>query len=252
MGTMRILIVDDERPARQRLRELLAAEEGVEVIGEAADGIDAVERIERDEPDVVLLDVEMPELDGFGVLAALPDERLPLVIFVTAFSHYAVRAFDAQAIDYVTKPVSRERLAAAIERARQRLNTGLRSSDDLVRLAREQQRRPAARLAVRTGARTRIIQVSAIDWAEAAGNYVELFAGSERFLVRSSMNEIEEKLPREKFARIHRSVIVNVDRIVELRPAANRGDAIVVMKGGKELPLSRSFRDRIAGMFAEL
>jgi len=250
--TLRVLIVDDERPARLRLRELLASEADVEVIGEAADGVEAVERIERDAPDVVLLDVEMPELDGFGVLAALEDEQLPSVIFVTAFSHYAVRAFDAQALDYVTKPVSPERLAAAIGRARQRLASSTPRNDALANFAREQQRRPAERLAVKLGTRTRIIAVSAIDWVQAANNYVELFAGAERYLVRGAMNDLEEKLPREKFARIHRSVIVNVDRIVELRPAANRGDAIVVMKGGKELPLSRSYRARIEKMFDEL
>jgi two-component system LytT family response regulator len=247
---MRVLIVDDERPARLRLRELLVSEPHVEIVGEAADGPEAVELIEQLEPELVLLDVEMPELDGFGVLAALPDERLPLVIFVTAFSHYAVRAFDAHAVDYVTKPVSRERLSAAIKRARER--SGSANGEALVRLMRDQQRRPAERLAVKVGARTRIIPISAIDCVEAASNYVELFAGSERYLVRSSLSEIEEKLPPEKFARIHRSVIVNVDRIVELRPAANRGDAIVVMRGGKELPLSRTYRDRIAGMFEEL
>lgn len=249
---MRVLIVDDEGPARRQLRELLATEAGVEIIGEAADGAEAVERIERDEPDLVLLDVEMPELDGFGVLAAIADERLPLVIFVTAFSHYALQAFDAQALDYVTKPVSRTRLAAAIDRARQQLDARAANREALVRFARDQQRRPAERLAVRVGTKTRIVQVSAIDWVEAAGNYVELFAGTEHYLVRSSMSEIEEKLPAAKFARIHRSVIVNVDRILELRAAANRGDAIVVMKSGKELPLSRSFRDRIAGMFDEV
>jgi len=249
---MRVLIADDERPARMRLRELLANENDVEIAGEAADGAEAVEAIEREEPDVVLLDVEMPELDGFGVLATLPDERLPLVIFVTAFDHYAVRAFEAQAIDYVTKPVSRERLAAAIDRARRQLAAGARSSENLVTAIREQQRRGTDRLAVKVGARTRIIHVSAIDWIAAANNYVELFAGAERFLVRSSMTELEEKLPSRKFVRIHRSVIVNVDRVVELRPAANRGDGIVVISGGKELPLSRSYRDRIEGLFEEL
>jgi two-component system LytT family response regulator len=250
-NVMRIVIADDERPARLRLRELLEAVEGIEVVGDAADGAEAVELIERERPDVVLLDIEMPELDGFGVLAALPDEQLPLVIFVTAFDHYALRAFDAQAVDYVTKPVSMERLRAALERARRQLNAG-QHGDALVRLAREEKRRPAERLAVKVGAKTRIIQVSAIDWVGAAGNYVELYSGAERYLVRSSMSEIEEKLPAEKFARIHRSVIVNVDRVVELRPAANRGDAVVVIKGGKELPLSRSFRDRIASLFEEI
>src|SRR3954471_23255816 len=147
MGTMRILIVDDERPARQRLRQLLAAEQGAEIIGEAADRAAAGALVERGDPDVGLLDVEMPELDGFGVLAALPDERLPLVIFVTAFSHYAVRAFDAHAVDYVTKPVSRERLSAAIKRARER--SGSANGAALVRLMHDQQRRPAERLAVK-------------------------------------------------------------------------------------------------------
>jgi two-component system LytT family response regulator len=248
---LRVLIADDEGPARMLLREYLTSE-NVDIVGEASDGLEAVELIERHSPDVVLLDVEMPELDGFGVLAAIPDERLPMIIFVTAYSHYAVRAFETEAVDFVTKPVSRERLSAALDRARRRLPEGDRSRESLIRVAREQQRRPAARLAVKVGAKTRIVEVAAIDWAEAAGNYVELFSGSERFLVRSSMSEIEEKLPSETFVRIHRSVIVNVRRVVELRPAANRGDAIVVMKGGRELPLSRSFRDGFAKMFEEL
>ena len=248
---MRVLIADDERPARLRLRELLAAEEGIEIIGEAADGAEAVELIERDAPDVVLLDVEMPELDGFGVLAAIPDERLPLVIFVTAFEHYAVRAFDAQALDYVTKPVARARLSAAIARARARLETPVSRTNALIELARAQRRRTADRIAVKAGTRTRIVPVAAIDYLAAAGNYVEIYAGPDRYLLRASLTEMEEKLPPAHFARIHRRVIVNLTRVVELRPAANRGDAIVVIQGGQELPLSRMYRAKVGAMLGE-
>ena len=249
---IRVLIVDDERPARRRLRELLAADPEVAVIGEAADGTEAIDAIEREQPDLVCLDVEMPELDGFEVLGALPEGRLPLVIFVTAFGHYAVRAFDENAVDYVMKPVGRERLSAALDRAKRRLRSGSPGNDALARLVREQQPKRPKRLAVKLGATTRIVEISTIDWIEAAGNYVTLYTGNEHYLVRASMSEIEEKLPPETFARIHRSTIVNVSRILELRPAAYRGDAIVVLKSGKELPLSRSFRDRIGALFGEM
>lgn len=249
---LRVLLVDDERPARLRLGALLAGDDRVAVIGEAADGAEAVETILSARPDLVLLDIEMPELDGFGVIAALPDDRIPLVVFVTAFDEYAVRAFDAHAVDYLTKPVSAERLREAITRAAQRRSAIETARERVTAAARDVNRRSATRLAVRAGDHTKILAVSSIDWVHAAGNYVEVFAGAERYLVRSSLSEMEEKLPTETFARIHRSVIVNVDRIVELRPGANRGDAVVMLESGRELPLSRSYRDRLSGRFDEL
>ncbi len=249
---IRVVVVDDERPARQLLRDLLAADPELTIVGEAADGADAIDVIEREQPELVCLDVEMPELNGFEVLAALPEGHLPLVIFATAFDHYAVRAFEEHAVDYLLKPNSRRRLATALERAKQRLRSGVSHQEELTRLVQEQRPVHPNRLAVKVGATTRIVPVAAIDWIEAAGNYVTLFAANEQYLVRTSMNEMESKLAPKTFARIHRSIIVNVSRIVELRPAAHRGDATVVLQSGRELPLSRSFRSRLAGLVAEV
>ncbi|HEX5215798.1 MAG TPA: LytTR family DNA-binding domain-containing protein [Vicinamibacterales bacterium] len=224
-----VLIADDERLARRRLRRLLGSIDGVDVVGEAANGDEAIAAIRELEPRVVLLDVQMPGPDGFGVIERLP--KKPLVIFVTAFAEFALRAFDVQAVDYLLKPVSREKLARAIDRARAVLEP----------------RAPAAfpsLLAVRSQGRVDLVDVGAIDWLEAADNYVVVHAGARTFIARDTLTRIESTLDSRLFARIHRGTIVRIDRVAALE-VANRGDYVAVLKDGTRLGLSRRFRPRL-------
>ena len=244
--TLRVLIVDDEPLARRRVRGLLAGARDVEVVGECAGGRAAVAAIREAAPDVVFLDVQMPELDGFGVLAEVGAARAPAVVFVTAHDEHALRAFEVHALDYLLKPFRRERFEEALRRARA---AAARGAPD-ARLAalledRERARRRAERLLVRDGGRVTFVRVASIDWLEAAGNYVKLHAGGAEHLVRETLTALEARLDPERFARIHRSLIVNLDRVAEVLPGRN--DGVVVLAGGTRLPLSRSYRDRLVG-----
>jgi two-component system, LytTR family, response regulator len=245
---IRTLIVDDEPLARQRLRALLEADPDIDLIGECSDGRQAVTTIRKQAPDLAFLDVQMPALDGFGVLGALGDARLPVVIFVTAHDRYALKAFEVHALDYLLKPFDRERFTAALDRAKTQVR---RQNAPLVdpRLADLLQavggRRPAPeRLVVKTGGRLYFVRLEDIDWIEAAGNYVRLHTGKEDHLLRESMNGLECKLDVGRFVRIHRSTIVNVERIRELQPAFH-GDYAVILHDGTELSLSRGYRERL-------
>ena len=246
MSRLRVLIVDDEAPARAKLRRYLEADERTEVVGEAENGLQAVERVESLQPDLVLLDVQMPGLDGFDVMAALQDGDLPHVVFVTAHDEHAVRAFEVRALDYLLKPVDRGRLRSAVDRVLESGRPGreaLRALED----------RPAAttaldRFLVRERGRLRLVAVDDVDWIGAAGNYVELHVGDRTHLVRGTLNELESRLPGRRFARVHRSTIVNLDRVRELQPWSH-GDLLLVLDCGTELRLSRRYRDRIRGVF---
>lgn len=245
---IRTLLVDDEALARERLRNLLAAEPDVEIIGECAEGAEAVEAIERDTPDLVFLDVQMPELDGFGVLAAAKPARPPVVIFTTAFSQHALRAFEVHALDYLLKPFGRERLQVALHRARERLRlaqTGALNEKLNALLA---EMRPAAqkvdRLVVKTGGRVMLIRTADVDWIEAADNYVNLHVGAEAHMLRETMAALEARLDPRHFLRISRSTIVNLDRIKELQPMFH-GDYTVILRNGTRLSLSRNYRDKL-------
>ncbi len=245
---MRVLIVDDEPPARELLREVLGTMSGVEVVGEAGDGLAAAAAIDELRPDLVFLDVRMPELDGFGVLAALPEGRLPLVVFVTAFDSYAARAFDVHAVDYVLKPFDRERLAEAVARARERL-TSARHPDEEQRLASllealAPRRRTLERVLVRAAGRFEFVRTAEVDWVEAAGNYVTLHVGRRTPLLRQTINGFEQQLDRCRFRRIHRSWIVNLDRVQEIRPSV-AGEYEVVLQDGAVLRVSRSYRQNL-------
>jgi two-component system LytT family response regulator len=242
---LRVLIVDDEPPARDKLREVLGQVPDVDIVGEAGDGLTAAQAIQDLKPDLVFLDVRMPELDGFGVLAALPESTLPLIVFVTAFDSFAVRAFDVHAVDYVLKPFDSERLLESVARARERL-AGARPQDrdqrvlDLMaELATRQ--RPFERVLVKTGTRFEFVRVADIDWIEAAGNYVTLHVGTRAPLLRHTLNGIEQRLDPERFRRIHRSVIVNLDRVKDIHALAS-GDYCARLADGTELRVSRGYR----------
>lgn len=245
---IRTLIVDDEPLGRERIRALLASDSEVEVIEECADGRRAVAAIERSRPDLVFLDVQMPEMDGFAVLDAIAGDRMPIIIFVTAYDRYAVQAFEVHALDYLLKSFDRDRFQAALERAKEeirRSKTGAlneRLAGLLEDLQAKQKR--LTRLVVKSGGRIVFLRVDEIDWVEAADNYVRIHAGRESHLLRETLQALEGRLNPEKFLRIHRSTLVNVDRIRELQPIFH-GDYLVRLNDGTELTLSRSYREKL-------
>ena len=248
MAAIRVLIIDDEPLARQRIRALLAAEPDVTVVGECDDGQKAVAAIREHRPDLIFLDVHMPELDGFGVLEALSGERLPGVIFVTAYDRYALRAFEVHALDYLLKPFNRERFRQALERARGRLRQARPAEvhELLHALLADVQTaaRGPRRLVVKSDNRIVLVKPEEVDWVEAAGNYVRLYVGKDEHLLRATMEGVEAQLPPRQFVRIHRSTIVNVERIRSLEPGFH-GDYVVQLHDGTELPLSRTYRPKL-------
>lgn len=245
---IRTLLVDDEALARERLRDLLAGESDLEIIGECADGAEAIEAIERDAPDLVFLDVQMPELDGFEVLATARPARPPVVIFTTAYSEHALRAFEVHALDYLLKPFDGERLQVALRRAREHLRLARVEAlnEKLNALLAEMRPTPpgADRLVVKTGGRVRLIRTADVDWIESADNYVTLHVGAESLMLRETMASLEARLDPRHFLRISRSTIVNLDRIKELQPMFH-GDYAVILRNGTRLSLSRSYRDKL-------
>jgi two-component system, LytTR family, response regulator len=241
--TLRTLIVDDEAPARRRLRRLLMAEGGITIVGECGDGASALAAIASFAPDLVLLDVQMPEQDGFAVVQALPAGAMPAILFVTAFDRYALRAFDVHAVDYLLKPFTTERFRTALARARERI-AARAGQQEIASLAAALHSRPPAiaRVAVSVGRRTLFVDVRGIDWLDAADNYVRLHAGGKEYLARETLASLEAQLDPDRFARIHRSAIVQIDRIVELRPTTH-GDAEVRLRDGTLLAVSRTWRE---------
>jgi two-component system LytT family response regulator len=247
--TIRTLIVDDEPLAREKLRRFLDDVDDFEVVGECRDGREAFEAIDRQRPDLVFLDVQMPEMDGFEVLENLPQDELPTVIFVTAYDQYALKAFDVHAVDYLLKPFDRDRFKKALERARteiERREVGEMREKLLALLGDAGVRgaRHPERLVVKSSGRVVFLKVDDIDWVDAAGNYVKIHAAGETHQLRETMSRLEDRLDPEKFLRIHRSTIVNIERIRELQQQFH-GDYLVVLKNGQRLTLSRSYRDRI-------
>lgn len=242
-GALRVLIVDDEKPARQKVRRILAGEPGVEAVFEAPDGLQAVELIKSEDPDVVFLDIEMPGVDGFQVVEALAPEARPHIVFVTAFDRYAVRAFDAYAVDYVLKPYDPERLRTALAKVRDRRDGSARV-DEMIVQVRHERAEPLVRLLVESGDRAVLLAAAGVDRFESDRNYVIVHAGPERYRMRGTLDALEKRLDGKAFARISRSAMVNLDRIRELRPWGH-GDYVVELKGGVELRLSRRYRDRL-------
>ena len=244
---LRVLIVDDEPVARRRIRRLLRADRDVDVVGEAADGAAAVQAIAEKQPDLVFLDVQMPELDGFGVLRRVGPGRAPGVIFVTAFDQYALRAFEVHAVDYLLKPFTRERLLDAVARVRESRPPGERREDPrLAALLEELTERPRflRRLPARAGSRIVLVDAAEIDWLQSADNYVLVHSGGREYLMRETLTRLEGELDPQEFVRIHRSVLVRFDRIGDLVPTVH-GDYRVTLKNGVQLTLSRTYRDRV-------
>ena len=245
---IRTLIVDDEPLARERIRKLLQKEADIEVVGECADGNEALAAIREQKPDLVFLDVQMPELDGFGVLEQLGRGAMPAVVFVTAHDKFALRAFEVHALDYLLKPFDSERFRKALERARDRIqrahpgDLGRRISELLADL--KTGVKPQHRLAIKSGGRLLLLKIEEIDWIEAADNYVNLHVGNESHLHRETMATLADKLPADKFMRISRSTIVNIERIKELQPLFH-GEYAVILRNGTRLTLSRSHREEL-------
>jgi two-component system LytT family response regulator len=246
MSKLRAIVADDEPLARARLRRLLASEADVEIVAECADGAATAAALAEHAPELLFLDVEMPELDGFDVLAHAGGARPPAVIFVTAYDRHAIRAFETHALDYVLKPVDAKRLRLSVERAREHLRQG-QASAALAGILRElrPEREPLDRIAVRSRGRVSFIRAADVTFIEAAGNYARIHTPRESHLIRETMAALEGKLDRRRFLRIHRSTIVNIDAIRELRPWFG-GDTIVVTLDGTELVLSRTYRERAA------
>jgi two-component system LytT family response regulator len=231
--------VDDEPLACERIRTLLAEQPGIEIVGECHDGRSAVEKIRELAPDLVFLDVQMPEMNGFQALKQL--ERLPSIIFVTAYDEFAVKAFEVHALDYLLKPFDRERFQKALARAQSGdLDTRLRRLLEQI----NQRKEYLERFVVKAGGRVLFLPIEEIDYIEAAGNYVRLHAGADNYLHRETISHLEETLDRARFARIHRSTIVNLNRVKELHPLF-RGDFTVVLRDGRELTLAKSYRGRL-------
>jgi two-component system LytT family response regulator len=243
---IRTLIVDDEAPARARIRHLLKNEGDFEVIGECANGRQAVAAVQKQRPDLVFLDVQMPRLSGFEVCAAIAGEAMPLVIFVTAFDQYALQAFDVHAIDYLLKPFDRERFQKSLRHAREQLRRGEGGNDRLAALLEniKPDGRKRERLAFKANGRVILVRIEEIDWIEADGNYVQLRVGAASHQLRETISGLETQLASDRFMRISRSVIVNLDRIKELQPLFY-GDYAVILQNGTRLTLSRNFRDRL-------
>lgn len=244
--SLRVLIVDDEPVARRGIVRLLRQESDVDIVGECGDGASAIAAISALSPDLVFLDVQMPELDGFSVIEAIGGNRMPAVVFVTAFDQHAVRAFDARAIDYVLKPVDPERFRRALQRARSQLaqpdDSFVRRVSEALKLIGRGEGDPyPARLALRSEGRVRLIDIADVDLILAAGNYVEIHAGGKRHLLRETMTSLEARLDPRRFIRISRAAIVSIGQIREVQPLFN-GDFVVLLKNGAQVNGSRRYR----------
>jgi two-component system LytT family response regulator len=253
---IRALIVDDEAPARSRIRQLLKSETGLEIVADCSNGRQAVEVIRREKPDLVFLDVQMPGLTGLEVCETLTaaEVPLPLVIFVTAYDQYALKAFDVHAIDYLLKPFDRERFQKALGHAREQL-AHLRAGAPDARLNALLENLRAGgkrmdRLVFKENGRVIFLRTETIDWVEADGNYIRLHTGAESHYVRETLAGMEAQLPSDGFMRISRSLLVNLDRVKELQPLFY-GDYAVILRDGSKLNMSRNYRDRLESILAK-
>jgi two-component system LytT family response regulator len=260
MEKIRTIIVDDEPLARDSMRVLLGRDPEIEIVAECANGYKAIDAIAAHAPDLLFLDVQMPEMDGFEVLALVDAERMPAVVFVTAYDQHALRAFEVHALDYLLKSYSDERFEAALRRAKEHIrqkkvsevSRRLMALLDSQKKEREhaQAKTPIengsylTRLVVKSGGRVFFLKASEIDWIEAADYYVYLHVNGKSHLLRETMNSLEKQLDPKKFQRIHRSTIVNLDRVKELQPHAH-GDYTVILQNGAQLKLSRSYRPKL-------
>ncbi len=251
MKEIQAFIVDDEPLARGWLKTLLLEEPGVTLAGEAGDGREAVGALQAVKPDLLFLDVQMPELDGFEVLRALGKDAPPVVVFVTAYDQHALKAFDVHALDYLLKPFEKERFRVAMERAREHLapRGGEAAARRLIALLESLGAKAGTRdrVAVKTDGVIKLVKLADVDFIEAAGRYVMLHVGKEQHLLRETMNDLEAQLDASVFARIHRSAIVNLDRIQELQTESH-GEVTIVLDDGRTLRWSRSYRERLEAL----
>ena len=242
---IRALVVDDEPLAREMIREMLENDSEVEIVGECSNGREAVEAIRSSAPDIVFLDIQMPELGGFEVLESLEPKATPYVIFVTAYDQYAVRAFEVHALDYLLKPYDRERFEAAWQRAKEqlKLDRTSRRDQDIIALLEELKAGPRylERLVIKNGGRVFFLHVHDVYCIEAEGNYVRVYDNQKGYLLRETISSLEEQLDPKQFLRIHRSAIVKIDRIKEMQPWFH-GEYRIIMENGKQLALSRNYR----------
>lgn len=251
---IRALIVDDEQLSRERVRDSLSADPEIEIIGECADGREAIAAIQTQSPDLLFLDVRMPRIDGFSVLEAIEKEKMPLVIFVTSYDKYAVRAFKVHAVDYLLKPYTEELFREAVEEAKKRL--GPKHSGEMIarilNLLEEHKSRPGAetglsyleRLTFNKDGRVFLIKVADIDWIEAQDHYIRIHTGKERYLLHEALSNLEAQLNPEQFPRIHRSHIINIDRIREIKPLGHH-ECRVILFDGTDLKVSRTGIERL-------
>lgn len=246
---IRALIVDDEPHARAVIRKMLAEDADIEVIGECSNGVEAIKAICKLAPDLLFLDIQMPEMDGFALLEAFDESRLPAVVFVTAYDQYAVKAFEISAVDYLLKPFDHERMSLALKRAKANLreHSGADRSEQVIDLLEQLNRQGQTldRFVIKKAGRVFLLPVEEVDWIEADGNYVSLHSACARHLIRETMKHIEGRLDPRRFVRIHRSTIVNIDRIKELQIHFNE-EHLVILKDGTELVLSRRFREKLS------
>jgi two-component system LytT family response regulator len=244
--TIRALIVDDEPLARERLRHLLRDARDIQVVGECRDGPSALEAVRATKPDLMFLDVQMPELDGFEVLQSLDPREIPVVVFVTAYDRYAIDAFEVQALDYLLKPFDRDRFHKTLQRVREHLRADESMPRRIEALLRALPARGdrAQRLVVRSAGRVVFLPVAEIDWIEAADNYVRLHAGKHVHVMRETMQRLEATLDPSRFVRIHRSTMVNLDRVRELQPWFH-GEYVLILEDGTKLVTGRAHRERI-------
>jgi two-component system, LytTR family, response regulator len=263
VNALRLVIVDDELHARERLIRLLERERDVDVVAECSGGREAVDAVERLTPDLLLLDVQMPEMDGFGVIRAIPKDELPLVVFVTAFDRHAIEAFDVHAVDFLLKPVEAPRLMAAMQRARTRLDheSVARNQAALADVAsrraapvetatdddsdrRREPSAPVERFLLRQDGHLHAVAAREILWVEAQGNYARINLPNRSYMIRGTMASLERRLDRARFARIHRSAIVNLEAVRELQPWFG-GDYVVILTNGARVKASRTYRSRL-------
>ena len=267
--SLRALIVDDEPIARRRIARLVRAEPDIEIVGECGSGKEAVAALRAQPVDLLFLDVQMPDCDGFGVLAAVGAERLPTVVFITAYDEYAIRAFEVHAVDYVLKPVQADRFHAAVAHARDQIAQATTAqSGRRLRALLEQalaDREPALppvgddppgsrhleRITVRRDGKVVFVKTTDVDWFGAEGNYVRLHVGKVTHVIRQTMQALERQLPRRRFARIHRATIVNLDSVRELQPWF-AGDSLVILRDGTQLKVTRTYRAALEARLSQL
>lgn len=246
MSKIRTVIVDDEPLARERLRKLISNEEDLELIEMCENGQEAIDYLSEDLPHLLFLDIQMPEIDGFQVLKKINYEDIPCIVFVTAYDEYALRAFEVNALDYLLKPFDQQRFKKAVARVRNQLQNQTQNQLDsrLTRLVDSLDKSSSylERIMIKANGRVYFVKTDEVDWIEAAGNYLKLHCGKKNHMIRETMSNMEEKLDPDQFFRIHRSVIVNIEKIKELQPWFH-GDYMITLLDGQKLTMSRNYKE---------